>query len=452
MRLLRVALVLTAIFSVGLSLRAATAPGYYRFPAIHGDTVIFTAEGDLWTVKATGGVATRLTSHLGSEVNAAISPDGQRVAFSGQYEGPSEVYVMPISGGLPERLTYEGQLASVVGWTPDGKILYTTNVYATLPDKQLIAIDPHTRVRTFIPLAQASQGVYDDTGTTLYFTRFSFQGSPTKRYKGGTAQNLWSYAMGAKEAVPLTADYPGTSSFAMWWHGRVYFDSDRDGTMNLWSMKPDGTDLKQLSHHADFGVRAPSLGQGRIVYQNGADLWLYDIKAGTDTVIPVSLQSDFDQTRERWVAKPIDQISDMDLSPTGDRVALTVRGRVFVVPTGEGRLAEIADQEGVRYDHAVFMPDGKDVLTLSDQSGEMEFWTAPANGVGALAEVTHGSTNRRMIGKPSPDGQWIAYSQHEESLWVQNVKSGEVRLVARDSYGALATPDFSWSPDSQVLA
>ncbi|HXP61004.1 MAG TPA: S41 family peptidase [Dongiaceae bacterium] len=448
----RLVLILFGAVFFRLAARAEAGPGYYRFPAIHDDTVIFTAEGDLWKVAASGGAASRLTSHPGFEANAAISPDGHFVAFSGQYEGPVEVYVMPVAGGLPVRLTYEGQRALVVGWTPDGRVLYTTSRYSTLPDEQLIAIDPHTRVRTYIPLAQASQGAYDDAGGTLYFTRYAFQGSHTKRYKGGTAQNIWRYAAGDREATPLTADYPGTSCSAMWWGGRVYFASDRDGTMNLWSMKPDGSDLKQHTRHNDFGIRSPSLSRGRIVYQNGADLWLYDIESDKTGIIPIMLNSDFDQTRERWIAKPAEHVSKMELSPTGDRAVLTVRGRVFVVPAGQGRLAEIAGREGVRYDQALFMPDGKSVLVLGDQSGEMEFWRVPADGVGALEQISQGSSNRRMVGLPSPDGQWIAYTQHEQSLWIQNVKTGESRHVADSSLFWFDSPDFNWSPDSRLLA
>jgi tricorn protease len=448
----RLVVVLSALVLVRSGVFADPARGYYRFPALYDDTVVFTAEGDLWAVQASGGAAHRLTSHPGSEAFAAISPDGRLVAFSAQYEGPTEVYVMPLAGGPPQRLTYEGQQALVSGWTPDGRVLYATSSYSTLPDKQLVAIDPRSRLRTFIPLEQASQGVYDDSQGVLYFTRYSFQGSHTKRYKGGTAQNLWRYVAGEGEATPLTANYAGTSCSAMWWDGRVYFNSDRDGTMNLWSMKPDGSDLRQHTRHNDFGVRSPSLSKGRIAYQNGADLWLYDIRSDKGAVIPITLQSDFDQTRERWITKPVEHLSNMDLSPTGDRLALTIRGKVFVVPASQGRLAEIAGNEGVRYDQAVFMPDGKSVLVLGDQSGEMEFWRAPASGVGTLEQLTRGSANRRMVGLPSPDGQWVAYTQHEQSLWIQNLKTGESRHVADSSQFSFGAPDFNWSNDSRLLA
>jgi tricorn protease len=452
MRMYRLAALLFGVWIARAESGAQPVAGYYRFPAIHGDTIVFTAEGDLWQVAASGGEGRRLTSHLGLESNAAISPDGRDVAFTAQYDGPSEVYVMPLAGGLPVRLTYEGRRAVVAGWTPDKRVLYSTSHYATLADVQLVAIDPRTRARSFVPLDQAAQGVYDESGSVLYFTRNQDQGSQTKRYKGGTAQNIWRFATGDKEATPLTTSYLGTSCWPMWWDHRVYFASDRDGTMNIWSMKPDGTDLRQHTRHSDFGVKSPSLSAGRIAYQNGADLWLYDITSDKTAVIPVTILSDFDQTRERWITKPAEHVSNMELSPSGDRVALTVRGKVFVVPGGQGRIAEIAGGEGIRNDRATFMPDGKSVLLLSDQTGEMEFWSAPADGVGAQVQITKGSTNRRMAGLPSPDAQWIAYTQHEESLWIENVKTGETRHIADSSRFMFGDPDFSWSADSRVLA
>jgi tricorn protease len=237
--------------------------GYYRFPAISGETIVFTAEGDLWRVPLSGGVAQRLTTAPAEESHAAISPDGRTIAFSASYEGPTEVYTMPVDGGAPTRRTFDGSAATVVGWTPDGKVMYTTRKYSTLPNTEMAVVDPRTNSMHLVPLAQASDGVFTPSGT-LVFTRFAFQGSQTKRYKGGTAQNIWKFARNATEAAPLTADWKGTSRSPMLWQDRIYFNSDRDGTMNLWSMDENGKNLKQLTHHADFDVQSPTLSNGRI--------------------------------------------------------------------------------------------------------------------------------------------------------------------------------------------
>ncbi len=204
---------------------------------------MFTAEGDLWSVGIHGGEARRLTTGLREERDAAFSPDGRTLAFTASYEGPTEVYTMPIAGGVPVRRSWDGGGATVVGWTPDGRILYTTRHYSTLPNAQLVALDTATHDRTVLPLAQASDGVYGPDGKVLYFTRLPFQGSHTDRYEGGSVQQLWKYETGAKEATPLTTDYPGTSKDPMLWEGRVVFASDRDGVMNLWSMDENGGDL-----------------------------------------------------------------------------------------------------------------------------------------------------------------------------------------------------------------
>jgi len=271
---------LAAAGAIGTAVRPDAAQpgatlGYYRFPAIHNDTLVFTAEGDLWQVGIDGGTAQRLTTHPSEESRPALSPDGRTVAFSAAYEGPTEVYTLPLDGGVPSRQTYDGAAALVVGWTPAGEILYATRRYSTLPNTQLARVTPGSGAPALIPLAQASDGAYDADGRSLFFTRLAFQGSYTKRYQGGTAQNIWRYAGGDAEAVPLTVDYKGTSKSPMPWKGRVYFLSDRDGHMNLWSMAAAGGDVRQHTKHDGLDAQWPSLSNGRIVYQLGADLRIY---------------------------------------------------------------------------------------------------------------------------------------------------------------------------------
>jgi tricorn protease len=431
---------------------ASGAPrsGYYRFPTIYGSTIIFTSEGDLWIVGIDGGLARRLTTHPGMETRAAISPDGKLIAFSAQYEGPTEVYTMPIDGGLPTRRTYDGESALVVGWTPDGKILYATNHHSTLPNAQVVKLDITTGARELLPLSQASDGCYDASGKTFFFTRFAFQGSHTKRYQGGTAQNIWKYAQGEKEAVPLTGDYRGTSKTPIWWNGRIYFASDRDGTTNIWSMKEDGSDLKQHTFNKGWDAKSPSLEGGRIVYQAGADIHLFDIASGSDRVVPITLASDFDQTREKWVKKPMDYLTSVSISPSGDRVVLTARGQVFVAPAQQGRFLVAAGKEGVRFRSAKFTPDGKSLFMLSDETGELEFWKYPANGVGKGEELTNDGKVYRYEGVSSPDGSWIAFADKNYKLWLFNVPEKKDLQIASSDVDGFS--DLAWSPDSKWLA
>lgn len=440
---------------VGIAGPVSAGPvGYYRQPAIHGQTIVFVAEGDLWKVDATGGAAARLTSHAGDEAYPHISPDGRTVAFTASYEGPLEVYTMPLAGGLPTRVTCDGEKKSVAGFAPDGQLLYATSERCTLPGMQLMRVnlaEPEAGISPeLLPLWQAAEGCYDDAGQTLFFTRFIYQGSSTKRYRGGLAQNLWRYSPGDNEAIPLTADYTGTSRSPMWHDGRLYFASDRDGCMNLWSMKPDGSDLRQHTQHKEWDVLGPSIGDGKIVYQLGADIHLYDLAADTDAVVPITLETDLDQTRENWIRRPAEYLTSAHVAPDGGAVALTARGQVFVAPFPQGRLVRVTHKDDVRYRNARFLPDGKTLVALSDESGEVELWTLPANGIGESKQLTDDGDILRWDTLPSPDGNYIAHHDKGRRLFLYNVKTKENRKIdeARgDDFSGLA-----WSPDSAWLA
>jgi len=431
------------------SLAAGGPLGYYRFPALQGETLVFVAEGDLWTVPATGGTARRLTSDPGSETRPFISPDGRTLAFNGSYEGFSEVYTMPLESGLPVRRTFKGGGPLAAGWTPQGHLLIASRTRATLPETQLLDLDPATGRTAPIPLAQAAEGVW--SGGTLFFTRYAHQGSNTKRYQGGTAQNLWKFTPGDAEAQPLTTDFPGTSRNPMVWGDRVCFLCDRDGTLNLWSMDRGGKDLRQHTFHKGWDIQTASLSEGRVAYQLGADLHLFDLAKGTDAVIPITLATDFDQKRERWIRNPMDYVTQVHLSPDGDRVVLTARGQVFVAPVEAGRLVEASrSQRGARQREARFMPDGKGLLTLSDASGEVELWNLPANGVGRPAQLTRDARILRWEAVPSPDGKRIAHRDKDNQLWILEVASGVQKRVAASPVAEIRQP--RWSPDGRWLA
>jgi len=287
-----------AALLLGLCTAAQAAGGYFRFPALSGDALVFTAEGDLWQVSASGGRASRLTTHPGLESRAAYSPDGARIAFSGAYEGPTEVYVMPAGGGLPKRLTWYGGMALVVGWTPEGEILFTTASFQPTREPQLAAVSPDSGRVRLLPLAQATDGAWLDR-ETLVFTRYGSQGDNVRRYRGGAMASLWRFAPASgREAEPLAigGDAAGQSR-PLAWAGRVLFVSDRSGVANLWSSRPDGTDLRQHTSHADFEVREPSVSGNRVAYRHGADIRLLDLATGADRVVPIELASDFDQQR-----------------------------------------------------------------------------------------------------------------------------------------------------------
>jgi len=423
--------------------------GYYQHPEIQGESVVFAAEGDLWTVSLNGGLAQRLTTHPGEETNPSISPDGKTLAFTATYEGPSELYTMPITGGLPQRWTYEQESSVATGWTPQGEVLYTTSHFSMLPDLQLVTLDLKTGTKTSVPLSQASEGSFDDIGKTIFFVRPSDHRNVTKRYEGGTARKIWKFTEGSEEAVILTGDYKGESHHPMWWNDRIYFITDRDGIMNIWSITENGKDLQKHTNHNEFDVRDAALSAGNIVYQVGADLWHFDIRSKENKIIPISLATDLDQLREKWVKNPQQYITSINIHPEGEKVVITARGRVFVAPVKGGRFVQLSRKEGVRYRDAVFSHDGKDILVLSDESGEFEFMQIPATGIGAHKALTNDGNILRYEGIPSPDGKWIAYDDLNGDMWFLNPSTGVSKKISTNREGI---GRFSWSPDSKWIA
>ena len=427
---------LITVFSYNVSL-AQGFEGYYQNPNIHNNRIVFVAEGDLWTVPLSGGLAQRITSHPEEENFPSISPDGKTIAFSASYEGPLEVYTMPVEGGIPKRWTYEQDASITNSWTPDGKVIYNTRAYSKVPDNQIITIDLLTKQKTKIPLAQASEAAYDVSGKTVYFVRPAYHRNVTKRYKGGTARQIWKFTQGANEAVKLTKDYLGGSHHPMWFSGRIYFITDRDGIKNIWSMNESGEDLQQHTNHKDYDVRSASISNGNIVYQVAADLWHYNTISNESKKINIKLVSDLDQLRENWDDNPSQYITSVHTDSKGEKIVITARGRVFVAPVKSGRFVSFTDKKNVRYRDAVFSHDEEKIYALSDESGEFEFVSLPSNGQGSQKKITSNGELLRYGGLPSSDGKWIAYDDLESNMYVLNIASGVSKKISTNQEGIL---------------
>jgi len=440
---------LVLLLSILHSVHSQGFEGYYQYPDIHNEQIVFCAEGDLWTTSLSGGLAQRLTTHPEEERFPVFSPDGQSVLFSASYEGPTELYTMPVSGGLTTRWTYEREASIANAWLSDGSIVYATREYNKKPDNRLIKINTNTKKRTFVPLDQASEATFDDLGSTLYFVRPAYHRNVTKRYKGGTARQIWKYAHGSSEAVKLTRDYTGESHHPMLYNDRIYFITDRDGTMNIWSMDTSGADLSQHTEHTEFDVRYANISNGVIVYQRGADLWRYDVATDTSSKINITLATDLDQLREKWEENPSRYITSVSADKSGEKIAITARGRVFVQPVKNGRAVSFAQNTGVRYRDATFSHDGTDVIALSDESGEFEFVSMAADGLGTERQITSDGSVLRYAGVPSPDGKWIAYDDLENNMFVLDISSGASTKISTNEEGIR---DFAWSHDSKWLA
>jgi tricorn protease len=434
---------------------------YFRFPAVRGDTIVFTSEGDLWRTSILGGKATRLTTHPSSETHAAISPDGKFVAFSGSYEGAQEAYVMPIEGGLPKRITFENGGVTVLGWTAQGEVLVSTeNSVGPSKHRVVAALDPLKLVRRVLPLADANDAVLDDAGRTVYFTRMglAMTNDNVKSYRGGAYAQLWRFDLGSKaEAQPLfkgeSAESRANNRRAMWWKGRLYFISDAGGADNLWTSLPDGSDRRELTHHKEWDVRSASLGDGRIAYQLGADLHVFDIASGQDTRVNASLVSDFDQQRLRRVKSPLDALTGIEIASKLDRIVLTARGRVTIAGTGSHRRVEIAVPEGARARGAVFSHDDKWVYAIADTSGENEIWRYASDGSGHGERLTTDGASHRSALYPSPDGKWLAHTDKKGRTWLLDL-AARTNVIIDDAgqVGLDRSDQVVWSPDSRNLA
>lgn len=434
----------------------AGTSGFYRQPALQGDNVYLVAEGDLWRVGTQGGTAERLTTHPGLESQPAISPDGRWLAFTGQYDGGTEIYRMPVAGGPPQRLTWEGGGMRVWGFSAQGEILYTS--LGDRPSSQLFALDPASGQRRQLPVGQASDAALSPDGRTLYFTRSGLRGDNARQYRGGAVARLWSLDLsGATEARPLVAEgnndrrpmpYVAANDEA-----RIAFLSDRDGTVNVWSVNAAGMDLRQHTAHKGWDIRHAAIDGSRVVYVLGADLHLVDLaQDAPPRKLDITLGGDFDQQRERWIKKPQDYLTDTAFSPDGERALLVARGHLATQGVQALRRAELPQPADGRCWKGEFSSDSKSIFAVCDFSGETEIWRLKANGTGLPERITEGATTQRRDLLPSPDGRWLAHTDKEGRIWLTDLKSKSTREIGRGVVSEDPPLLQGWSPDGQALA
>ncbi|HET9886657.1 MAG TPA: protease, partial [bacterium] len=273
-----IASILLTAGSAFLSLPTAhAANGYLRYPDLHGDQVVYCAEGDLWISSLSGGVSRRLTTHPGSEYFPHFSPDGKWIAFTGQYDGNLDVFVVPAAGGTPKRLTWHPNVDEVVGWTPDGKeILFRSGRAQPNGNWMVYAMAMNGTEPRLLPLDRASRLAIDPESGLWAFTITDRERATWKRYRGGTSQDIW-VGNPKKADFKKVTDFPGPDAFPSWHDGRIYFLSDEGGTGNIWSMNPDGSDRRRLTDEHNWDIRWPNMApDGRIVFMLEGDLHLYD--------------------------------------------------------------------------------------------------------------------------------------------------------------------------------
>ena len=434
----------------------ASAQGYYQTPALGPDALVFASEGDLWRAAPAGGDALRLTTHPEAESTPVISPDGRWIAFEATYDGPREIYLMPITGGAPTRLTYEGGDVAVRGWLDNNRIIYrTANIPGPVP-RLLRTVDRATQRIEDIPLADAEQATLLSDGKALAFTRYglSVGGDNAVRYRGGRMGQLWSYTLGSTaEAVRLATDFGAPITSPMAWNGRIYFISDKSGSDNIWSVNETGGDPRQHTQSTAWQMRTPYLYQGRIIYQSGADLYTYDIAASNTAPVSLRLATDDDFTRRRWLEAPLTFLESATFAPAGDAVTLSARGRFVIAFTGPRRRVEFQIPDGARARSAALGADGKSLYAIIDSGVYGEIWRFPADGRGEGKALTSGSTAYIWEASPAPKGDSLLYSDKRGKLFHLDAKTGrstEIDSTTSSSDSPFAS--YEWSADGRYVA
>jgi tricorn protease len=435
-----------------------------RQPDIHGDTVAFVYAGDIWLASAAGGEARRLTSDEGMEYFPKFSPDGRWIAFTGDYSGSRQVFVISVDGGQPRQLTFYNDVGAlpprggidnrILDWTPDGKNILFLPHRLPWGDRmgRPYIVPAAGGMETPLAIPEGGGGMYSPDGTKLVYTPIEREFRTWKRYRGGRAQDVWIYDLAANKAEQITNN-PYTDNQPVWIGDTIYFTSDRPegaakeaGRLNLWSYDLKSKQTRKVTTHADYDVLWPSSDRTQIVYENGGSL--YRFADGKTSLIPIRVSSDLRNTLP-YFRNVRDNIEGYRLSPSGARALFVARGDIFSVPAKEGEIRNFTQTPGVRERDASWSPDGKWIAYLSDRSGDYEIYVRAADATGEERRITNNAKAWRFEPQWSPDSKMLAFSDKDHALHVLDVASGKVTSADKDDYGDIT--DYRWSPDSRWL-
>ncbi|MGC9157373.1 MAG: S41 family peptidase [Terracidiphilus sp.] len=453
-----VAVALATITQIPAQAQAATR--LLRFPDIHGSQIVFSYAGDLWLTSTAGGTARRMTTSPGLEIFPHFSPDGKWIAFTGQYDGNFNVYVIPASGGQPRQLTFVPDIGpvpermgpnnEVIAWTPDSKRIVFLSRRSSYNSwfGQLWSVSVDGGLPTRLAIDRGGLLAFNADGSEMVYNRIFRNFRTWKKYTGGMAQKLSLWNFKTHQYEQLTSD-KWTDTYPMWNGGdTVYFVSDRgpDHRLNLYSLDLKSRDVRQLTHFTDFDVEWPSLNGNQIVFQYGGWLYLYDIQTGKSRQLEIQAAGDFDQARKHWdaTAKLIDSYS---LSPDGQRAAFTARGQVYTVPAEHGSARDLTTEPGIRRESVAWSPDGRWVAYVSDRTGEQAIYIRPQNGLGPAQQITAGGTEFLMQPVWSPDSSKLAWADSSCNLYYIGVDSKKPVLIDHSKYAEIT--NYAWSPDSK---
>jgi tricorn protease len=425
-------------------------------PAVSARHIAFIYAGDLYVCDLDGRNVRRLTSDEGIERLPVFSPDGTHIAFSAEYDGNVDVFIVPVAGGVPTRLTWHPGPDLVQGFTPDGAAVLFTSPRAVFTNRytQLFTVPAAGGLETALPIPHASRATYLGTTGRLAYNPFQPAHLQWKRYRGGTTAEvvLYDEKTHATEAIAQPASRANDVD-PMWMDGVLYFRSDRNGEFNLFAHEAGSGEISQLTTHDDFPVLSASAAAGRIVYEQAGFLHLYDIAAKQSTRLTIGVTSDLVDRRPRFV-KGVDWIRGMTLSPSGKRAAVEFRGEIVTVPAEKGDARVITHTPGAHERAPAWSPDGTRIAYVSDASGEYALHIAPQDGVGDVQRITLSGSGFYDTLRWSPDSSRIALRDNARTIFVAEVATGTVRRVAAEPVyrpGAFADSSYRWSPDSRWL-
>ncbi|HDS09811.1 MAG TPA: peptidase [Firmicutes bacterium] len=425
--------------------------GYYRYPTVYGDSVVFVSEDDLWKVPVSGGPAFRLTSNQGPVSTPYFSGDGKFIAFIATEEGYPEVFVMPSSGGVLARLTFLGSPTTrVIGWSKDGKLILFSSSYGQPNPRmsRIFSVSPHGGRPKMLPVGDASH-ISFGPGNKSVIGRNTGDPARWKRYRGGTAGHLWIDISGKGKFKRLLEKLKTNITSPMWIRDRIYFISDHEGIGNIYSVLPAGNKLKRHTKHDEYYVRNATTDGKRIVYQSGGDLFLLDIKKNKAEKIKIDYFSPKIQIQRKFVSAER-YIQGASLSFDGESIALNTRGRIFNSKLWEGPVFENGEKRDSRYRLPEWLKDGKRILAVTDEDGEERLVIYNTNNIKSAVKLPAWDLGRIVSLEISPEGTQAALINHRFELYIINLKTKTHRLIDRSDFMNLG--GMAWSPDGKWLA
>jgi tricorn protease len=425
-------------------------------PAISKTNIAFVYAGDLWIANLDGRNVRRLTSDEGVESNPAFSPDGRSLAFSAQYEGNTDVYVIPVEGGVPLRLTWHPGADLVQGFTPDGKYVLFTSARAAYTNRytQLFKVSAEGGVEEQLPIPNADRAVFSPDGSRLAYNPISPAFTQWKHYRGGRVSTIWLFRF-SDNSIEKVPQPSGACNDAdpMWMGETVYFRSDRNGEFNLFSYDLKSKTVKQLTSHADFPVMNASAGGDQIIYEQAGYLHILDPRKSQSTQLTVGVAADLAEIRPRFV-KGFRYMRNTSLSPTGARAALEFRGEIVTVPAEKGDPRNLTNTPGIHERSPAWSSDGKSIAYFSDESGEYELHIRNQEGKGDIRKIK--MTGAGFYDNPSwsPDSQKLAFTDNSWSLFWIDPGTGAIKKIGSQyMYGPSRGESIHhvWSPDSKWI-